>query len=166
MRNKSLYEIIFRSNYLQLYYLALRYVGDEDVARDIVGDAFFMTLKKIDGISTDKLKGYLYTCVRNMCLKHIASSKRSVSIDTAGTAIISDDDIDRWIERERRLEEIEEEIEKMPERTRFVLQQCYYEKHTYREVADMLGITTDGVKKHISKALSLLRVHFNKDKHK
>ncbi|MBQ5834532.1 MAG: winged helix-turn-helix transcriptional regulator, partial [Bacteroidaceae bacterium] len=34
---------------------------------------------------------------------------------------------------------------------------CYWDKQTYRQVAEHLGISPDTVKKHISKALRILR---------
>ena len=45
----------------------------------------------------------------------------------------------------------------LPEPTCTILQLCYYEHLTYREVAQQLGISPDTVKKHISKALRTLR---------
>ena len=45
----------------------------------------------------------------------------------------------------------------LPEPTCTVLRLCYWEKKTYREVAEHLGISPDTVKKHISKALQMLR---------
>lgn len=35
--------------------------------------------------------------------------------------------------------------------------------YDYRDVAEQLSITTDGVKKHVMKALSTLRQHFHKE---
>ena len=61
---------------------------------------------------------------------------------------------------DERLGELSKAVAKLPAKTRFVLQQCYFEQHTYREVADMLDISPEGVKKHISKAFSALRDHF------
>lgn len=60
-----------------------------------------------------------------------------------------------------RITEIGKVIDAMPSKTRFVIEQCYLEQHTYKEVAEMLDITTDGVKKHVVKAFSLLRNHFH-----
>ena len=62
---------------------------------------------------------------------------------------------------DERLAQLSRAMEKLPDKTRFVLQQCYLEEHTYREVAEMLDITTDGVKKHVVKAFSVLREFFN-----
>ena len=65
------------------------------------------------------------------------------------------DDIDE------RIAALNKMVEQLPQKTRFVLQQCYYEKHTYKEVGDMMGMTADGVKKHIVKAFAILRERFN-----
>ena len=48
----------------------------------------------------------------------------------------------------------------MPPQRRFVLEQCFFHKKSYREVAAILGITTDGVKRHITTALRNLRDEF------
>ena len=55
------------------------------------------------------------------------------------TLIIADDDGEAWLQRERRIEAIEIEIRKMPERTRLILEECYNNHHTYKEVAEQLG---------------------------
>lgn len=52
---------------------------------------------------------------------------------------------------------VEQVMETLSPRTRFVLQKCYIEHFTYKEVAQMLGISTNGVKKHIVKGMSILR---------
>ena len=67
-----------------------------------------------------------------------------------------------WIAKEKRIEAIENEIAKMPERTQHILEQCYYNRHTYKEVAEEMGITTEGIKKQIARAMAQLRRHFNK----
>ena len=75
-------------------------------------------------------------------------------------ASFSEEDDDYWQFMEERMDEIGAVIDTMPSKTRFVLEQCYFEEHTYKEVAEMLDISTNGVKKHIMKAFSMLRSHF------
>lgn len=58
------------------------------------------------------------------------------------------------------LKKISELIHDMPQRTQFVLKQCYYEEKTYKEVAQMLDISTNGVKMHIMKGLETIRKYF------
>jgi len=166
MTDKSRFESIFREYYPRLYYLALQFVGDEEAARDIVADSFWAAWKNRKNIDSEKTANYLYTCVKNKSIKQIANTKRTVAIGLCENSIPYDENEEKWKERERRYNEIEMEMEKMSPRTRFVLRQCYLEHHTYKEVAEMLGITTDGVKKHLMKAMAQLRAHFNIDKHK
>ena len=76
-------------------------------------------------------------------------------------AAFSEEDDNYWQTMEERINEISNVIDEMPCKTRFVIEQCYLEHHSYKEVAEMLDISTNGVKKHIMKALSLLRNHFD-----
>ena len=56
---------------------------------------------------------------------------------------------------------IDRMMERMPARTRFVMDQCFYEGHTYKEVAALLDISISGVKQHVMKGLRLLRESFS-----
>lgn len=49
----------------------------------------------------------------------------------------------------------------MPPRTKFVIEQCYFEDKKYQEVAEILGLSRDGVRKNIMKGLSMLRNAFS-----
>lgn len=55
------------------------------------------------------------------------------------------------------LQQAENIARSLPEPTCTILRSCYWEKKTYQQVADELGISPDTVKKHISKALRTLR---------
>ena len=58
-----------------------------------------------------------------------------------------------WLEaQEERIAEVNRVIDSMSVKTQRVLQECYFNNRTYKETAAMLGITPDGVKKHITKA--------------
>ena len=48
-------------------------------------------------------------------------------------------------------------METLPPKTRHVLEECYFNNKKYKEVADSLEVSTNAVKKHIVKALGLLR---------
>ena len=62
-----------------------------------------------------------------------------------------------WEDKERTLEKIESVCKELPDKTRYILSQCYFHHKTYKEVASELQITPDAVKKHIVKALKILR---------
>jgi len=163
--NYEEYERIFRDAYPRLYYFALNLLKEEEISKDIVNDAFVAVWNNRTKINKGKIIGYLYSTIKNKSLNYIANSHKFRTYININELNIYDTDPEYWIEREKLILELEKEIDKMPARTQYVLRQCYLKEHTYKDVAKELGITTDGVKKHIVKALSTLRKHFNKDKH-
>lgn len=156
------FELFFREHYSRLYFFALNITRDEETAKDIVSDLFTAAWNNRDNIDSTKLCSYIYTGLRNRCLNEIKRSRRDTDIDCIRLPDIADDDGEAWLQRERRIEAIEIEIRKMPERTRLILEECYYNHHAYKEVAEQLGITTEGIKKQLQRAMAQLKRHFNK----
>lgn len=148
---------MFREEYRRCLFAALQIVRDAETGRDIVSDSFAAVWNNRDSIEPGKMRSYLYQCVRNKSLtqlKHIHRTEPAAAV--AAMAVPADDGDDRLL-REKRIEAVERELGLLPERTRYVLEQCYYKRRTYREVADELGISTNGIKKHIVKAMAHLR---------
>ena len=64
-------------------------------------------------------------------------------------------------EKEEQIERMYKVIERLPAQTRHILEECYFNQRRYAEVAEMLDISTSAVKKHIMRALQLLREEFD-----
>lgn len=156
------FELFFRGHHSRLYFFALNITRNEETAKDIVSEMFTAAWNNREHIDKAKLCSYLYTGVRNRCLNEINRKKHNADIDGMRLQNIADDDSESWQQRESRIEAIEGEIRKMPQRTQYILEECYYNHHTYKEVADELGISTEGIKKQLSRAMAQLKSHFNK----
>ncbi|MGM9698334.1 MAG: RNA polymerase sigma factor [Prevotella sp.] len=156
------FELFFRGHHSRLYFFALNITRNEEAAKDIVSEMFTAAWNNRENIDKAKLCSYLYAGVRNRCLNEVSRQKNNADIDGIKLPDIAEDDSEAWRLRESRIEAIEEEIRKMPQRTRHILEECYYNHHTYKEVADELGITTEGIKKQLSRAMAQLKSHFNK----
>lgn len=154
------FELIFKQHYTQLYYFAFDLTADEEVSRDIVSDAFATLWSKRDEVEVKNLHGYLFICVRNKCFNYLQNQKGKQNFMDYCRATFNEEDEQYWQIMEERIHEMDDVIATLPERTRFILEQCYFHQHTYREVAAMLNITTNGVKKHIVKAFAVLREHY------
>lgn len=155
------FEKIFTENYSRLYYYALSYVHDSETCKDIVSDVFESAWEDYDRLSVKgKLAPYLYSSVGNRCIDYlrrqvIQDRYIEIQLKAAETHVFYPN-----TEMDERLERVARVIERMPSRTRFVLEECFFNNKKYREVAEVLEITTDGVKKHIVKALKMLRNEF------
>ena len=155
------FEKLFKENYSPLYYNALYIVHDSEVARDVVNDVFTRAWEDFSYSHNRYGASYLRQCVYNRCLDHLKHSKVESAyvkffLDMSRHSIEWDSD-----KQEEYLELIDRVMERMPARTRFVMDQCFYEGHTYKEVASILGISVSGVKQHVMKALRLLRESFS-----
>lgn len=156
------FEILFTSYYSRLYYYALSYINDSEICKDIISDVFGALWADYDHVKKETISSYLYACTRNRCvdfLRHqsIKNQYKDFLIANAEHEIISD-----LKEYDERLERIHRAIETMPPQRQFVLKECYFKGKSYKEVAAFLGITTDGVKRHITMALKSLRNLFSR----
>ena len=155
------FENVYKEYYIRLYRYAFSFLNDADASKDIVADVFSKYWKEHHHILHESLSGYLFVSVRNACMSHIRrvySKERYIIYSKTA----SEEDNGEYFElMEERIDEMNLVIEQMPERTQFVIKECYLNGHTYKEVAEMTGITTDGVKKHVMKAFAMLREHFN-----
>lgn len=157
------FKALFEKYYTKLYYSSLAIVRDEDDARDIVNDVFAHIWEKHGSFEDTVNSMYLYTSIRHRSLDHL--KKKKVRDNYANNYMKNNDEGFQYDdEEEERIRQIQKVIDKMPEKTKYVLDQCYMEGKRYMEVASDIGISRDGVRKHIVKALRLLREAFSKDK--
>jgi RNA polymerase sigma-70 factor (ECF subfamily) len=160
-KREIMFKELFTTNYSRLYYAALYYVNDAETAKDVVNDVFAKLWEDFDSESCVYTMAYFIKNIRNRCidyLRHSEVENRYIQlyVKLNGEGLLAEDD-----EKDHRLERIYQVIEKMPPRTRFIMDQCYFEEKKYVEVAEILGITTDGVRRQIMKALEMLRNEFS-----
>lgn len=150
------FDNLYRTYYKPLFYQAYGFVEDAELCRDILSDVFERLWTNRSRIAPDTAAGYLYQCVRNESIDQVRRKNLSrqyqdfvkASASTSAATIEEEDE---------RLVAIRHTINEMPEKTQQVLEQCYFNNKKYREVAEMMDISTSTVKKHIVKALALLR---------
>lgn len=150
---------LFRSTYPRLYRLAYSLLNDQEESKDVVSGVFMEILDK--HILARDVNTYLTSMVRNRALDVLRHRQVKDDVWTnilqeyeqCTTSDATDDE---------QINEIRLFIEKeLTPQTRRILQCCYDEKKSYKEVASELGISVQAVNKHISQALRILRERFN-----
>ena len=165
IRRKPTKEERFRELFLSIHPKLIRYattlMSDADEAKDIVSEVFGRGWEEFDKLG-ESPSAWLYTATRNACLNRLKHLKvEQTHIETIALATQTDVDNGYW-EHEALLQKAEAIARSLPEPTCTVLRLCYWEKKTYQQVAEQLGISSDTVKKHISKALRMLREEMNR----
>ena len=154
------FEHLYKENYACLYYYAFRFITDEEVCKDIVNDVFEKAWQNFGKMNPETASAYLYAQVQNRCIDHLRHQQVEEQYADFYRAITEKDVDTSPDEREERLQRIEAFIEQLKDPTKTILKECYYENKKYQEVAEDFGISTNGVKKHIMKALKMLREEF------
>ncbi|MGI6232964.1 MAG: sigma-70 family RNA polymerase sigma factor [Prevotella sp.] len=158
MLNREQYERIFRQSYTRYYYLSLQIVGDPDVARDLVSDVFVRLWEQRKSIREATIFSWLFRCIHNSSIDYLRKHPDK-NRGTDELQIIADEE--SWRTEEEQITKMEQIIRQLPERTQQVLRKRYLEDKSYMDVAQDLGISIDGVKKHIVKAFKVLREKMN-----
>lgn len=163
---KRTFEELFREHYSRLYYYALDWVEDEEVAKDIVSELFGDLWGQYSRWKPDNWEAYLTRSVRNRCLNYLKHqmTERNVLqnyLDEKLALIESD-----VMAQEELMGKVRTIMDTLPSRTRFVVEQCYLEGKKYSELAALMDTTSGMVHKHISKALAIFREALDVNKSK
>lgn len=163
--DKSGLEQLFRMFYKPLVIYAHRLLGNQADAEDAVQEIFIKFWQRDQFADIRSyLRSYLYNSVRNHCVNILESRKGKTSVPLESIPDIPDEStIAEKQELEKRLEEIHREIEKLPTRTRHIVQAILLEHKKYKEVAETEHIAVNTVKTLLQRALTELRGKLNRE---
>lgn len=166
--DQDAYNEIYRIFYPRLLRFCFSYVRDNAAAENIVQDAF-LKLWEVKGSLTNNtnLPAYLTTLVKNASLNYLQKKKGEARVySSLQQTALSDVElriqmlqgtIPENIFNKELQAVVKKAIARLPEQTRRVLLMNRYEEKSYREIAQLLGISEKGVEYHISKAFRELR---------
>ena len=144
---KLQFEDSFKRFFKPLCFHAMSFVKDADIAKDIVHDVFLTTWtqrEKID-FTQPMLPYYLKVRARH---EENESYKNLLYAETD------------YSEHEELIRQIMNRINQLPDRCGEVMRLCFIECKKYKEIAEILGVSVNTVKTHISLGLKILRKEF------
>lgn len=140
---------LFEQYYTPLVLFAVSYVNEREIAKDLVQDVFFSLIENRQQFeSIDNLKFYLYSAVRNRCLKHL----RHETVKNRYENYILQKDKEKQHYEEHLLEEevfllLNQAIEELPEQCRKVFNLSLQGKSN-AEIAEIMNVSIETVKSH------------------
>ncbi|MFC1620152.1 RNA polymerase sigma-70 factor [Candidatus Neomarinimicrobiota bacterium] len=135
------------------------FVVDLAVAESIVQDVFVNTWKRREHLDPDgEIRAYLYTAVRNQALKQLRHTDVEQQSDIAPSETSSGEASpeEHWT-REELARAIHAAVEQLPTRCRTIFIMNRFERLTYREIAQILGLSIKTVETQMGRALQVLR---------
>lgn len=150
-------DLLYKQFYYPLVLWADTILKDMDQAEDVVQDLFVRLWEKdiCEVLEGEGIKSYLYTSVRNIALRRLKKNTKLESLPDISL-------VERiWEDPERTHQEVIDrvlsEIEKLPPRSREVLECVHLKNMKYAEVAEYLGISVSTVKTLLVRSIKILR---------
>lgn len=159
MEKEKEFEEFFKAHYQHAVHFARQIVtGDDELCRDIVEDSFEILWKRFADIGEGSRVAFVFRLIRYKCADQARRSKTaSLFIQRYLHEHAEAFDPDDEGRHEERIRQITGLMAQLTPRTRQILTECYFNHHSYAEVADMLGVSASAVKKHIMQALRFFR---------
>lgn len=157
--NMSAYEKVFSRYYSTLCAYARLFIKSSDACENIVQELMLWIWENHSELHiTDSLSRYLFTATRNRCLKHISHEmvERRVLDEMHKKLHGQFESPDFYIVKELE-ERIRTAVAQLPDSYRQAFELNRYEKKTYDEIAEMLGVSPKTIDYRIQQALKLLR---------
>ena len=180
-RDADAFEILVQRYSARLIALARQILGEEDLARDAVQDAFLSAFRSIDGFNGDaRLSSWLHRIVANAALAKLRTRRRrpecflteEFGTDRDGdpldrtalpAAECDSEAADELLARRQECTFVRECIARMKESHRIVLMLRYIEEYDTEQTAEILGIAPNTVKTRLLRARDALRSYIERE---
>ena len=140
-----------------VYRFILKNIKDEDRARDIVQDSFEKLWMKVEEVSFEKAKSYLFSIAYHTMIDLIRREKRIVKMEEAHSETLSHNeqysDINELLHRA---------VQQLPEIQRNVVLLRDYEGYSYEEIGEITGLNESQVKVYIYRARVFLKTYLGR----
>ena len=159
MRSHLRFDTIYRKYNEQLFRFAFQYVRDEEECYDIVSGAFEQLWILLSQRSVENEEAFLYTVVKNKSIDALRRQKRHDKYVAFAELLMSEYVGEQSYENDSYNQQLVDQIlEALPSPpTREILVACYLEEKKYREVAEEMGVSVAMIKKHMVRALKIIR---------
>lgn len=149
---------------LLLLGLCMKYLKNEEDARDAVQQIFLKVLTEVDKYRIDYFKSWLYMVAKNHCLMRLRSKqgKYTQEINEQYPIAESKEDRTALIENERTYTLLELSISELNNEQKQCVTLFYLEKKSYQQISESTGFTQMQVKSFIQNGKRNLRISVEK----
>jgi len=140
-----------------LYRFVLNNIKDSEKARDIIQDTYEKLWRRIDRVSGEKVKSYLFTTAYHTMIDLIRKEKWRSDFNEVTP--------DKFAHEEQYTdlnEILHEAINKLPEDQKSVIMLRDYEGYSYQEISEITGLSESQVKVYIYRGRLFLKKYIGK----
>jgi RNA polymerase sigma-70 factor (ECF subfamily) len=154
------FDALVRRYQQPIYWLALRYVGNDADAKDVVQRALVQAFVKIGQLRAGaSFRSWVYRMAANLSLNLLRDRKPQTPLaDDVAVALTREPLVEE--EAQRRLREA---VSQLPPQQRLVVELRIFEELPFAAVGEIAGCTEDAAKVNFHHALKRLRVLMNEE---
>jgi len=161
--DRAAFDLLVRRYQRPIYWLALRYVGNDADAKDVAQRALVQAFVKVGQLrDAASFRSWVYRMAANLSLNVVRDRKPSAELaDDMATALTREPLVEE--EAQRRLRAA---VAKLPPQQRLVVELRIYEELPFAEVAEVAECSEDSAKVNFHHALKRLRLLMNEENDK
>lgn len=159
---KRAFEQVVNDYSPQLYSLIRKMVLDHDDADDIIQEVYIKAWTSLDSFRGDsKISTWLFRITYNECLQFLQKKKRTVSLDSQECSIVHQLISDEYFDGDETEAQLQEALQTLPEKQRFVFDLKYYQELKYEEISEICGTSVGALKTSYHLAVKKIEDFFN-----
>jgi RNA polymerase sigma factor (sigma-70 family) len=149
-KNQEWIGILLERYTLLLLGVCMKYLKDENEAKDCVQQIFLKVLTEVSKYRIEFFKSWLYMVAKNHCLMRLRE-KGSKGVKELSEQIPAEEDInkDELIQNEQTYQLLEESINELSEEQRQCVILFYLKKNSYTQISEITGYNMMQVKSYI-----------------
>jgi RNA polymerase sigma-70 factor (ECF subfamily) len=153
--DRAAFDLLVRRYQRPIYWLALRYVGNDADAKDVAQRALVQAFVKVEQLrDAASFRSWVYRMAANLSLNVVRDRKPSAELaDDLATALVREPLVEE--EAQRRLRAA---VAQLPPQQRLVVELRIYEELSFAEVGEVAECSEDSAKVNFHHALKRLRV--------
>jgi RNA polymerase sigma-70 factor (ECF subfamily) len=163
-RNQQWLGILLERYTLLLLGVCMKYLKNEEDAKDCVQQIFLKVLNEVSKYRIDYFKSWLYMVAKNQCLMKLRSQqgKATSEINEDTIEAIIDNHTSEIHENEQTYKLLEEAIDELSNEQRQCVILFYLHKNSYNQISEKTGFNTMQVKSYIQNGKRNLKLLLEK----
>ncbi|TDQ75417.1 sigma-70 family RNA polymerase sigma factor [Sphingobacterium yanglingense] len=152
-------ETLFKEYFVRLTVYAYPFVDSEEIAKDIVQEAFIILLDRNDILKQPEpvVKSFLYSTVKYQCLNYKRREATAAKVHTILEVEGEDEDQLTSLIRAEIIGVLHKQLSTLPDKCQHICKLIYFDGKKYDEVAKLLNISLNTVKSQRQRALRILK---------
>lgn len=157
--NQQQFVDLFHRNHKFLYMIAIGFVNDEDIAKDIVQEFFIHYWEKSRNTLIGSFEAYAVRSIKNRCISYKRSQQTADNrINKFGNETYAEsDEQDADVDKEILKLMIFKAIDQLPPERKKIILLSAKQGMANKQIADQLGISVHTVKSQLVKAYAFIR---------